>query len=193
EDRPVEVDDAELQEAVDSFRRARGLATPEQTERWLTSRGLSLADLEDLVSTELYEKRLRRRVVGEAARAAAAAAPEDYDDVTVAMFAVPDEAEAIAAAEAIERGEDFFRAAEGRRATIRFDTFARAEVAPLRGDIGDGAVLAARLRGAGPYVCRGARIAAAAPEAAVEAAERRLFADWLRARREAAHVEWHWS
>ncbi|HEX3766570.1 MAG TPA: TIGR04500 family putative peptide maturation system protein [Kofleriaceae bacterium] len=201
---PVEVGDAELQQAVDAFRVARGLATAEATERWLASRSMTLVDLEQMVLAERNAIHLRRRLVGDAARARVAASPERYDRVALAAFPVdsPDAARAVVAE--VARGGDFLAIAErvlgarhgeprGHRSLV-FERFARCDVAPLEdAALADGAVVAARLRGAGPYVARIAGVGPADPEAAQEAAEEELFAAWLAERRAAAHVEWHWG
>ncbi|WP_214102733.1 TIGR04500 family putative peptide maturation system protein [Acrocarpospora catenulata] len=59
---PVELTDDELQEAVDAFRRARGLLTVEQTRAWMDQRCLTDVDLAALVAGEAAAARVRERV-----------------------------------------------------------------------------------------------------------------------------------
>ncbi|GAA3140827.1 hypothetical protein GCM10010466_34830 [Planomonospora alba] len=53
-----------LQEAVDAFRRARGLLTAQATRRWMAERGLTHARLEEIVAAEAAVAELRREVAG---------------------------------------------------------------------------------------------------------------------------------
>jgi putative peptide maturation system protein len=62
EEEPVEFAEGELQEAVDAFRRARGLLTERQTREWMERRSLTPADLERLVEGEAAAARIRQRV-----------------------------------------------------------------------------------------------------------------------------------
>ncbi|MBG0826873.1 TIGR04500 family putative peptide maturation system protein [Planomonospora sp. ID67723] len=80
---PVELSPAELQEAVDAFRRARGLLTAEATRAWMAERGIDQARLEEVVAGEAAVARLRTRVVGPDVEAAFAADPGGWDALCV--------------------------------------------------------------------------------------------------------------
>lgn len=201
---PVHIGDDELQQAVDELRAARGLITPEATERWLAARSMTLYELEQLVIGERNAVHLRRRLVGAEARDRVAAGSARYDRVALAAFPVDTAELADAVVAEVAGGGDFLRIAErvlaGRRGEHRgsrsllFETFHRWEVtAHGGGAIAEGAVLVAMLRGAGPYVVKIGDVRAADLDAAIAAAEDELFADWLRTRREAARIEWHWG
>ncbi|MER6514980.1 TIGR04500 family putative peptide maturation system protein [Nonomuraea sp. NPDC001636] len=62
EEQPAELDAAALQEAMDAFRRARGLLTVKATEVWMAERGLSHEALEDLVAEQAALAWLRTRM-----------------------------------------------------------------------------------------------------------------------------------
>lgn len=49
----IEVTDEELQNAFDNFRYAMGLEDAEDTEEWMSSRGVSLDDLEQHIETNI--------------------------------------------------------------------------------------------------------------------------------------------
>ena len=59
----IELSATELQEAMDGFRRARGLLTATATEAWLTAKGLSYQRFEQLVEREAQLARLKDRVI----------------------------------------------------------------------------------------------------------------------------------
>jgi putative peptide maturation system protein len=59
---PIELSDAELQRAMDAFRRARRLLTTEATLRWMADKGLTYQKLERLVSDDATVAKLRERV-----------------------------------------------------------------------------------------------------------------------------------
>ncbi|MFF0815492.1 TIGR04500 family putative peptide maturation system protein [Rhodococcus sp. NPDC003318] len=62
---PVLLDAGRLQEAMDAFRRARGLLTPEATREWMRERALSHEALEDLVEREAAVAELKQRILAE--------------------------------------------------------------------------------------------------------------------------------
>ncbi len=59
---PIAVSDAELQAAMDGFRRARGLLTTAATRRWLVEHGMSLHELEQHVEEIVKLAVLRERI-----------------------------------------------------------------------------------------------------------------------------------
>ncbi|MBV9357173.1 MAG: TIGR04500 family putative peptide maturation system protein, partial [Chloroflexi bacterium] len=60
---PIALDEDELQQAMDAFRRARRLFTAEDTERWLADKGLTPESLAQLVGDQAALARLRVRIV----------------------------------------------------------------------------------------------------------------------------------
>jgi putative peptide maturation system protein len=200
ETHPVRISDQELQAAVDELRRTRALDTAEATERWLADHGLTLAGLEELLDYELAVKAVRRRVLGDRAHEVFLAEPSRYDAIFV--LALPDK-DAPALAAEVRAGSAFYSVAErvlaGRAEGSRpdrsllFESLHRADIAadaPLE----PGAVLSARLRGTGPYLILVRQVSPAAwNEATRRAIEDVLFQEWLRERRQRAHIEWNWG
>ncbi|MFD1811639.1 TIGR04500 family putative peptide maturation system protein [Rhodococcus gannanensis] len=64
-ERPVRLDPEALQHAMDAFRRARGLLTPDATGEWMRERGLGIEALEDLVEREAAIAELKARILAE--------------------------------------------------------------------------------------------------------------------------------
>ncbi|EME21416.1 TIGR04500 family putative peptide maturation system protein [Rhodococcus triatomae] len=64
-ERPVYLDREALQHAMDAFRRARGLLTPDATDEWMRERGLGIDALEDLVEREAAIAGLKARILAE--------------------------------------------------------------------------------------------------------------------------------
>ncbi|OPG09440.1 TIGR04500 family putative peptide maturation system protein [Microbispora sp. GKU 823] len=91
---PVELPAAELQQALDAFRRARGLLTVEATREWMAERGLDHGRLEEVVAAEAAVARLRARVAGDRVEEVFAASPGDYDRLSVLALRYPDPAAA---------------------------------------------------------------------------------------------------
>jgi len=199
------VRDDQLQRGVDDLRRRHGLMTPDATERWLAERGQTIAGLEALVEEQLAYAHLRRHHVGAAARAAFDADPARWDRVELLAFAAGSEPTALALRDELRGGGDLLAiaarelarhagGAPGTRA-IAFEALPRHAIAVHGGGaLEAGAAIAARLRGAGPYVAVVRGVAPARwDDATREAVEQALFEDWLRARRARAHVEWNWG
>jgi putative peptide maturation system protein len=201
---PFAAGDGELQRGVDELRRRHGLLTAAATDEWLAARGLSMLSIEAIVEEQLAFAHVRGRHVGEAARAAFDAAPARWDAINVVAFPVVTETAARSARDRWRRGDDLLAVAAaelspaGSRAqrSIVFETVPRGEIEPLGPDdeLAPGHVLAARLRGAGPYVVSVRTISAADwDDATREAVETSLFDAWLAARRAAVRVEWNWG
>lgn len=64
-ERPVHLDAGRLQDAMDAFRRARGLLTPHATESWMRARAMTHEALEDLVAREAAVAVLKQRILAE--------------------------------------------------------------------------------------------------------------------------------
>lgn len=195
---PVEVSDAALQRAVDAFRAEHGLDTAAATEAWLADHAITLPDLEDGLAGRIALPRLRRRIAGDA-HAAFTADRARFDAIDVIAF--PAAAAAALTAE-IRGGAGFYAIAErelagggGRpgAAGLMFATCRRHELVADE-PLVEGAVVAARISGAGPYVAwiRGVR-GATWDDATRAAIEEVVFAAWLADQRAHAHVEWNWG
>ena len=77
EEEPVDLTAADLQDAADRFRRAKGLLGADETKRWLDDRGLSMEKFADLVARSARAAALRQRVTsGAVERWFASHAPE---------------------------------------------------------------------------------------------------------------------
>jgi putative peptide maturation system protein len=181
-----------LQEAMDEFRRARGLDSADETAVWLDIHGLTLPELEDRLEADLARDTLRREKVGAQAEAEFTRAPERWDEIRVAAFPAGD-AEALA--RAIREGASFFELAKrGKvRRTILCETFRRRDIdaeAPLE----NGSVLAARLASAGPYVVAVEEVTRARWDDRTRVAvEEALFRRWLDDAAARALIEWNWG
>jgi putative peptide maturation system protein len=200
---PVELSDADLQQAMNAFRQARGLQRAADTRRWLERNGLSHERLERLVTGEALAARLRERVAGERVEAVFEARHAEYDTVRIARIDLPDEGAAQRLAGRIRRGASDFHAEaerlfreEGRPAA--FQSLQR-RLAPAGWSETVFAADAGALVGPLPAGRRFTvvRVVAHVPARLDDATRRRieeeLFAEWLAERRRAATIEWSWG
>ncbi|WP_182886585.1 TIGR04500 family putative peptide maturation system protein [Microbispora sp. H10885] len=196
---PVELTAEELQEAMDAFRRARGLLTVRATRDWMAERGLDHAALEVIVHQEAAIARLRRRVAGDDAAGLFAADPGGHDRLSVMRLRYP-HLEAARAAATRLRAEDaraaiFAKAAEeafAYGADVRPALVYRRELGPEAAGAEAGDVVA----GSGPeplVTCVLEVRPAVLDDGTRQAIENRIFDDWLARRRAEASVEWMWG
>ncbi|MFI7132428.1 TIGR04500 family putative peptide maturation system protein [Nonomuraea sp. NPDC050153] len=137
---PVELSAAEMQDAMDAFRRARGLLTVKATRAWMAERGMSHERLEEVVAAEASVARLRTRLVGGAVEDAFTADPSAWDEVCVLSTRYPDQDAARAAAERQARRPDASAHALALIAAECLDHRADVRVRRLRRrDLGPGA------------------------------------------------------
>ena len=202
---PVHLTTAERQQAMDAFRRARGLLTRAATDAWLARNGWTHADLEELATTEATAERLRERLVAGRIEAYLAEQGDALDVARVWRVA-------------FDRAEDAARAAAGMLAgadaqAVLEDAFARgtgpgprSRFEVVRRDELPGA-LAAAVFGSPPGTVLGpfpdgelhelVKVLATRPaELDADTARligRRLFERWLRRRVADARVEWFWQ
>ncbi|MFF5205129.1 TIGR04500 family putative peptide maturation system protein [Streptosporangium sp. NPDC000396] len=191
----VGLTDAELQEAMDAFRRAKGLLTERATLEWMDRHGLTHAGLEDLVAGQAAAARLRRRIVAGRAEEVFAARRDDFDLLYILRLRYPG-AEAAAIAAGLLRADDPFPAATrevlGGGATLQVEGVRRKTLpaeGAREGDVlgpfpSDGGFASARVLHVRPAVL---------DEAVRRTIEERLFDDWLAERRAEATVEWQWG
>ncbi|WP_433611436.1 TIGR04500 family putative peptide maturation system protein [Prescottella agglutinans] len=210
---PGALDAAALQDAMDAFRRARGLLDVESTRRWMRERSLTHEALEDLVAREAEIAQLRRRVtadrMGEWLRDNISALARAR--VGVARFS--DRADADWFAEQVS-------GAVGRSSSERISAFARAAATTFSSSCGSTGIdyreirrdeFSAELADAmfaadtgdvfGPVQIEGEwtviqvlRVCPATPgPETTRRAQEAIFAEWLAHRRAAARVEWFWG
>ncbi|MEU8196734.1 TIGR04500 family putative peptide maturation system protein [Microbispora amethystogenes] len=207
---PVELSAEELQEAMDAFRRARGLLTVRATRDWMAERGLDHASLETIVHQEAAIARLRRRVATDGAAGRFAADRDGHDRLSVLRLRYPHLEAARTAAVRLRdrdtRAETFAQAAEEARvetfakiaaeafeygADVRPALVYRRELGPEAAGAGAGDVL-----GGGPeplVTCVLEVRPAVLDDETRRAIENRIFDDWLARRRAEASVEWMWG
>jgi putative peptide maturation system protein len=201
---PIDLSDAELQLAMDSFRRAHKLYKPEDTYRWMEQHGMTHEQLESYVADEARVAKLRDCITAGRVEDYFEEHRADFDTAFIARIEFCDEASAHQAHEQIARGEmDFYQAAQRRflTAELSSETFApilRGQALPNLG----AAVFSAEpgevvgpVRTAESYTI--ARILSFAHARLDERTRREikkiLFEDWLEERRRAATIEWYWG
>ncbi|MGW0593156.1 TIGR04500 family putative peptide maturation system protein [Streptosporangium sp. NPDC002607] len=205
-----------LQEAMDAFRRARGLLTAQAVREWMAEHGLSHARLEEIVASEAAVAALRRDMVEGRVEDFFAAHREEFDRLRVVRLRYADPGHAEAAAAFLRAGRPA-GAGEGAGetgadpvalavkavlegvATCRMEGNGRDDLVALFGtaasDARAGEVLGpARLPDGGFYV---GYVLAVEPAVLDEVTrglvETRIFDDWLAEQRRHAHVEWFWG
>jgi putative peptide maturation system protein len=202
---PVHLTTAELQQAMDSFRRARGLLTRAATDAWLTRYGWTHADLEELAATEATAERLRERLITDQIEAYFAEQGDGLDVARIWRVTFSHARDAARAVAAIQAGadvqsvlEDAFARGTGLGPQSRFEVVRRDEL--------PGAIAAA-VFGSSPGTLLGpfpdgdlyelVKVLAVRPAVleadTVRLIGRRLFAHWLERRVANARVEWFWN
>jgi putative peptide maturation system protein len=206
---PIELSDAELQEAMDEFRSAKKLFKADDTLLWLERHGMSQEKLERYVSENAMVPKLRERIAAGRVDEYFAQHARDFDTVWIARLEVADESQAREFAEQIRAGKlDFFAAAERcfvgaakrgeRPETALFAVIERREAEPtLREQLF--AATPGQLVGPVPVengqaLLRILKIVPASLDDSIRAAIKKiLFEDWLAERRKAARIEWSWG
>ena len=203
---PIELSTAELQRAMDGFRRAHRLYTAGETRSWLERRGISHAELEELVGDEAVVAKLRQSVTEGRVEAYFEAHQSDFETAHIARLALSTEAEAAEASHLIRSARlDFYALAEQRFVASSHDDQVRMtfDVVQRRGmsdALADAILNAAPGDVVGPVVDGDAHVLAlilsrgpAQLDARTRAAvERVLFDQWLAERRSRADIEWFW-
>jgi putative peptide maturation system protein len=202
---PVHLTTAELQQAMDSFRRARSLLTRAATDAWLTRHGWTHADLEELAATEATAERLRERLVAGRIEAYFAEQGDGLDVARIWRVTFDRARDAARAAAAMQAGadaqavlEDAFARGTGPGPRSRFEVVRRDE---LHGDLAPAVFGSSPGTVLGPFPDGGlhelVKVLAVRP-ASLEADTARLigsrlFAHWLERRVADARVEWFWN
>ncbi len=203
---PVEVSSAELQCAMDAFRRARGLHGADACRHWMAARGLDHARLERLVAAQARLAKLRDRVTSAQAQAFFEQHRARFDCACIAQIAHADAASALHTAGRIAAHElSFLEAAQegflqrpphGDTAVPLFRRLRRDEGHALALAVFEaqaGALLGPLEVGGRSLLVQVLRLTPAQwDEATAEYVQRLLFRQWLDERRQSARIEWFW-
>jgi putative peptide maturation system protein len=204
---PIELSDAELQRAMDGFRRARRLYTVEETQRWMERHGMSHTQFEGYVADEALVAKLRDRVTADQVEPFFAARHADFDTARIAQITFADETTARRLYDRIRDGElDFYAAAQdhfttaGAHTASSPDLFAAVQrgqapewMAPVFAAAAD-QLLGPLDTGEGYALVRVLSVSTARlDEPTRHAIKKILFENWLAERRQAARIEWNWG
>jgi putative peptide maturation system protein len=203
---PIELSNAELQHAMDGFRRAHKLYTANATRTWLERRGITQADLEELVGDEAIVARLRQRVTEGRVEAYFETHQSDFDTANIARLAFSTEAQAQAASELVSSGAvNFYTLAQQQFVASCYDGQVRIafDMVQRRGTpqaVADAILSAGPGEVVGPVIDGDAyvlalvlsRSSAQLDARTRSAVERVLFEQWLAERRARADIEWYW-
>jgi putative peptide maturation system protein len=206
---PIELSDAELQVAMNTFRKARKLYKAEDTYHWLERHGMTHEKLEGLVANEAIVAKLRDKVTVEQVADYFAVHKIDFDTAYIAQIQFSDTESAHQVWEQIRSGEvDFYKASQHRfleaverREHPSGDVFAKIQRGQAKPELAM-AVFAAEpgevlepVRTEKGYAI--VRVLSFAPahldEQTLTAIKKILFEEWLGERRETARIEWFWG
>jgi len=208
EKNPIELSDADVQLAMDGFRRAHKLYTVPDTHRWMEQHGMSHEKLEEYVCDQFMVARLRDRVTDGRVDAHFEGRRAAFDRVSIARIEFPDESSAREAHAQIVGGEaDFYAVAQARfLATAErpagsshglFDVISRGK-APAEllevfaADVGD--VVGPLATDTGYALVQVLSISPACLDESTRAdVKQALFEEWLAGRREQATIDWYWG
>ncbi|MFG1946108.1 TIGR04500 family putative peptide maturation system protein [Nonomuraea sp. NPDC048826] len=189
--------DAALQEAMDAFRRARGLLTAAATREWMERHRVSHRELEELVSLEAAVAALRKRVSEGRVEEWFAAHGAELDVARVARAEFVAEPAVPAPGGFLDAVERAFADGTARPGEV-FATVRRGEL-----DAGQAERIFATPPGqvAGPFRTEHGHllVKVLAVEPAVldagtrDLVERRVFREWVERRRSTAKIEWFWG
>jgi putative peptide maturation system protein len=209
EQEPIELSDAEMQRALDAFRRTHKLYTAPETYRWMERLGITREKLERLVADEATVAKLRNRVTARQVEAHFQTHRADFDCARVARLHFPDETSAQRALVEVRGGRlDFYVEAERRFREAAQPTsgqsqelFAVVERRQACPSLGRALFAAAPGDLIGPVSTPNGytvlRVLSITParldETTFAGIQKILFEDWLEKRRRAAKIEWYWG
>jgi putative peptide maturation system protein len=191
--------DAELQRAVDDFRRRHGLLGRDDTLAWLEQRGMSYEQLEFYVADAARVQALRNAVVGDGVEAWFAQHREELRRVTMLLVTTSRRDDADAIAREGGRGIDAFvrtaAAGSGRLAMVV------ERACDLSRSLADAVLAATPGSVVGPILQDGqwhvAHVIehhdAVLDDACARTIADRLFSQWLASQRAEADVQWLWG
>ncbi|WP_406067658.1 TIGR04500 family putative peptide maturation system protein [Micromonospora sp. NBC_01638] len=189
---PIHLDDTQIQQATDAFRRAKGLLTAEQTTRWLDAVGLDQNGFVKLVTHAATAAALRQRVTAGRIESWLAEHRDELATLTVAWIAAtgPDGSAPLPAdrtaaltvvAEAIQHGQPagvLHMSAGEAPQELRSVTVGQPVTTAVHGTPARAVVLE--------------RLPAELDDDARRYAERAMFDQWLADVRARADIEWFW-
>jgi putative peptide maturation system protein len=206
---PIDLTDAELQEAMNRFRSAKKLFKAEDTLRWLERHGMTHEKLERYVADSAIVPKLRDRIADGRVEEYFRQHPGDFDTARVARIELANETQARELAGQIRSGaESFFAAAErlfleaaGRGASPKASLFAVIERRQAEPALRDQLFTAAPGQLVGPVPVETGHTLMRVVEIIPGQLDERtrtvikdiLFKDWLAEQRKAARIEWCWG
>lgn len=206
---PIELSDAELQQAMDGFRRAHKLYTAEDTYRWMEWHGMAHEQFERYVSDEARVAKLRDRITAHRVEDYFAAHRADFDTACIAEITFPDEESAYQAYEQIRSGiMDFYAAAQDRFLTAtehagqpRGELFTVIQHGQASQELGAGVFAASpgavlepvRTEDGYALIHILSLTPASLNERTRSTIKKILFDEWLAELRQAARIEWYWG
>jgi putative peptide maturation system protein len=206
---PIQLSEAELQFAMDGFRRARQLYKAEDTRCWMERRGMTHKQLEYYVADEAIIVKLRDRVTTGQIEDYFETHRPDFETARIARIEFGDKDSAARALERIRTGEeDFYEVAQRNflsrtesSETAPGEIFAIIRRSQEPSELEAGVFAAAPGEALGPI--RGAagyslvRVLSFTPprldEPTRNTIKKILFDEWLDERRRAARIEWFWG
>jgi putative peptide maturation system protein len=209
EKHPIELTDAELQEAMDQFRSSKKLFKADDTLAWLERHGMSHEQMERYVTENATVPKLRDRIAGDRVEEYFLEHASDFDIARVARIEIASEGQARELAELIRAGrQDFFAVAEHcffeaaeRGSPPKAGLFTLIERREAPHAFREQLFTAASGQLVGPFSLETGhvlmRVVAMIParlDARTRSAIKKiLFNDWLAERRQAARIEWCWG
>lgn len=188
----IDVDERQLQQAADAFRRAKGLLTVADTQQWLAERQLSQQAFRGMIERLAKTVELRRRVTELHVEAWLAEHLPERDELIVAWFEKPANGGEFSPESATRLVAEALLA--GRPAGIA--TWRVHDVPHLAGRltaVSPGTFVDVELDARSVTAVVLARRPAVADDEARAWAARELFAAWLADQRNAADIEWFWG
>jgi putative peptide maturation system protein len=209
ERQPIDLTDAELQDAMDQFRAAKKLFKAEDTLRWLEQHGMTHEKLERYVSERAIVPKLRDRIAASRVEEYFCQHQADFDTARIARLEMADESQASKLAGQIRAGaQNFFAAAEclfceaaERNAPSKAGLFATVERRQAEPAFRDQLFAATPGQLVGPIpvetgytLMRVLAIIPAELNGRTRAAIKDIFfKDWLAERRQTSRIEWCWG
>jgi putative peptide maturation system protein len=197
-DAPPEVDDAELEAAVDAFRTGQGLFSGAAMQRWLDDMQLTMETLEELVAQSLQLQKFKEAAVTAQVRPHFEAHRGDFDRLTVMRLDEMTRTSSRRVAEAWRRSK-ICPVFDRRRAPLRvpsgrLDTLFACDLPAEFAGEPVGSVIGPVSRSGGKFWVGQVlgMEAARFDDATRERIGSLLFEAWLADRRSKAAIRWHW-
>jgi putative peptide maturation system protein len=206
---PIELSDADLQVAMNAFRKARKLYKADETYHWLEKHGITHEKLENLVANEAIVSKLRDRVTLGKVEEYFAAHRIDFDTAQIAQIYFPDKEIAYQEWKRICSGEvSFYESAQCRfleaaqfKHNLPGDIFAVVQRGQATMELGMnifasecGEVLEPIQTEKGYAIVLILSFKPAhLDERTVTTIKKILFEEWLADRQQIARIEWYWG